>query len=65
MNENLTTITDIDIPLGRMVVIMLKIMLATIPATLLSYLIIFTVFMLFGRGLGGCAALLSAPFAAH
>ncbi len=64
MNENHTTVTDIDIPVGRMVMIILKFMLASIPAVLLFYLIMIPVFLLFGAGLGGCAALVSAPFAA-
>lgn len=65
MEENRTTVSDIDIPFGRMVMIMLKIMLAAIPAALLFYLIMIPVFLLFGLGLGGCAALMSAPFAVH
>ena len=63
MNENRTTVTDIDIPFGRMVVILLKVMLAAIPAALLFYLIMIPVMLLFGLGLGGCAALCSLPFA--
>lgn len=65
MNDNRTTLTDIDIPFGRIVVIMLKFMLAAIPAALLFYLIMIPVFLLFGGLIGGCAALLSAPFPAH
>ncbi len=65
MNDTHTTITDINIPFGRMVLIILKAMLAAIPALLLFYLIIIPVFLLFGLGLGGCTALLSAPFALH
>lgn len=61
MNENRTTITDIDIPFGRMVMIILKAMLAAIPAMLLFYLIMIPIFLLFGLGLGGCAALFSLP----
>jgi len=64
MNENRTTVTDIEIPFGRMVLIILKFMLASIPAILLFYITLIPIFMLFGLGLGGCAALLSAPFAA-
>lgn len=59
MNENRTTITDIDIPFGRMVMIILKFMLAAIPAVLLLYAVIFGVALVFGLGLGGCAALLA------
>jgi hypothetical protein len=65
MNEDRRTVTDIDIPFGRMVIIILEFMLASIPALLLFYLIMIPVLMLFGVGLGGCAALLSAPFGAR
>ncbi len=65
MSENQTTVTDIDIPFGRLIMIILKFMLASIPAVLLFYLIMIPIFMIFGVGLSGCAALLSAPFAAH
>lgn len=56
MNEHndSTTIRDIDIPFGRLVVIMLKIMFAAIPAVLLFYIIcgiVFAIFaMIFGFG---------------
>ena len=43
MEPNQTVITDIDIPMGRLVVIVLKWMVASIPAILLMYLIIFIV----------------------
>ena len=59
MEEHKITITDIRIPFGRMVAIILKFMLAAIPAILLLYLIIFGIALIFGAGLGGCAALLS------
>ncbi len=59
------TVNDIDIPFGRMVVILLKLMLAAIPAALLFYCIMIPIFLLVGLGLGGCAALCSLPFAAH
>ena len=62
MNDNRTIVTDIDIPFGRMIIIILKLMLASIPAALLFYLIMIPVMLLFGLGLGGCAAL-SLPFA--
>lgn len=55
MNE--TTITDINIPFGRMVAIILKWMFASIPAILLMYLImgIFALIMmaLFGSAIYG------------
>ena len=59
MEEHKITITDIRIPFGRMVAIILKFMLAAIPAILLMYLIIFGMALIFGVGLGGCVALLS------
>ena len=59
MSENQTTITDIQIPFGRMVSIILKWMLASIPAILLMWIIMGAVMLIFGAGLGGCAALLS------
>lgn len=62
MNENQTTVTDIDIPFGRMVMIILKFMLASIPAVLLFYLIMIPVFLLFSGMLGGCAALMHGYF---
>ncbi len=61
MNVNRTTVTDVAIPFGRMAIIILKFMLASIPAVLLFYVIMIPVFMLFGLGLGGCTALMAAP----
>ena len=37
--QNQTTITDIDIPFGRLVVIILKLMLAALPAVILFYVV--------------------------
>ncbi len=49
-----TTLTDIDIPFGRLVIIMLKFMLASIPALLCFYAIFavvaFVVMLVFGGG---------------
>ena len=59
MEEQKVTITDVDIPFGRMIAIILKWMLAAIPAIILMYLILFGIALIFGVGLGGCAALLS------
>jgi len=59
MEQHETTITDIRIPFGRMVAIILKWMLASIPAILLMYLIMFGILLVFAGGLGGFAALLS------
>lgn len=59
-NANGVTITNIDIPFGRLIVIMLKMMLASIPAILIMYaalaVIMVVVFMIFGAmglALGG------------
>ena len=38
--DNRTTITDIDIPFGRLVMIFVKVALASIPAMILIYLIL-------------------------
>ena len=43
MNDNRITVTDIDIPFGRMIGILLKLMLAAIPAMLLLYAVIATI----------------------
>ena len=59
MNQNNVTVTNIDIPFGRLVGIILKFMLAAIPAVLLLYAVIFGIALMFGLGLGGCAALMS------
>ena len=59
MNDNRITLTNIDIPFGRMIIIILKVMLASIPAMLLLYAVIFGIMLLFGLGLGGCAALMA------
>lgn len=57
MNEQRVTLADIDIPFGRMVMIILKWMLASIPAALFVWLILGMITLLFGAGIGGCAAL--------
>jgi hypothetical protein len=59
MEQHETTITDIRIPFGRMIAIILKWMLASIPAILLMYLIMFGIMFIFVGGLGGFAALMS------
>lgn len=54
------TVTDINIPFGRLVVIILKFILASIPAMLVIYAIM-AVFMLIILGLfGGAAAVLDS-----
>ncbi len=50
MEDQNITITDIRIPFGRMVAIILKWMLASIPAILLMYLIFFVIAMILGIG---------------
>lgn len=55
MNE--TTITDVNIPFGRMVVIILKWMLASIPAIMLMYLIMGIIALIFMAIFGGLVGL--------
>ena len=45
MNDHGTTLTDVNIPFGRMVMIILKTMLASIPAVLLFYLIMLPIML--------------------
>ncbi len=52
------TIQDIDIPFGRMVSIMLKVMIASIPAMLLFYAIFGILAVIVMAIFGGGAALL-------
>ena len=59
MEEHRVTLANIDIPFGRMVMIILKWMIASIPAVLLMYLLIGLLVLVFGAGIGGCAALMS------
>jgi hypothetical protein len=59
MNANLehrTTITDVDIPFGRMVGIILKLMLASIPAVLIFYAIFGMITLFLVLIFGGAAA---------
>jgi len=51
---------DIDIPFGRMVAILLKIMLAALPAIVLFYTIVFALALLFFVAFGGGLAALGA-----
>ena len=53
MEEQRVTLVNVDIPFGRMVRIILKWMLASIPAILILWMVVF----LFGIGLAGCASL--------
>ena len=51
------TVTDINIPFGRLVGLILKIMLASIPAVLIIYAIMAAIGLLFVGLLGGLGAL--------
>lgn len=51
-------LTDIQIPFGRMVMIILKWSLASIPAVILLWLAMLLVGLLFGLGVGGCSMLM-------
>lgn len=51
------TITDFNIPFGRLVVLILKFMLASIPAVLIMYAIMAAIGLLFVGVLGGLGAL--------
>jgi hypothetical protein len=57
MQEARITISNIDIPFGRMVAIILKWMLASIPAAIILWLVLTAVTLVFGGALAGCAAL--------
>jgi hypothetical protein len=59
MEEQRVTLTDVDIPFGRMVIIILKWMLASIPAVILLWIVVGLITLVFGAGIGGCAALMS------
>jgi len=59
MSDQNTTVTDIDIPFSRLVVIILKFMLASIPALIVFYAILFAVVLGFAMVFGGGAALLN------
>ena len=53
------TVTDIDIPFSRLVVILLKLMLAAIPEMILFYMVFFVLALLFVGVFGGGAAILN------
>ncbi|MFK5924402.1 MAG: hypothetical protein QM496_19675 [Verrucomicrobiota bacterium] len=62
MNSNSpqhTTITNIDIPFGRLVAIIFKIMLAAIPAVMLFYVVFGAIMLVIMMIFGGGAAILS------
>lgn len=54
-----TVVTDIDIPFARLIMIMLKFMLASIPAVLVMYAIMFGVVLVFALLFGGLGALVN------
>lgn len=58
MEEQKVTLVDVDIPFGRMVMIILKWMLASIPAVLLLWLVLGGIALLLGAGIGGCTAMM-------
>lgn len=57
--SNRTTITDIDIPFGRLIMVMLKFMLASIPAMLVMYAIMFIILIIIAMFFGGMGALIN------
>lgn len=58
--SNRTTITDIDIPFGRLIMIMLKFMLASIPAVLVMYAIMGAIILVLALFFGGMEAFMKA-----
>lgn len=56
--ENRIVVNDVDIPFSRLVVIVLKLMLASIPAIILFYIIILGIALGIVAIFGGGAALL-------
>lgn len=58
MNQRMA-VTDVRIPFGRMVIVIFKWMLASIPAAILLWLIVAAITLIFGAGIGGCAALVA------
>jgi uncharacterized membrane protein len=55
-------IRDIDIPFGRLVLLLLKLMLASIPAIIVFYLLFAVLALVFLAIFGGGAALLQSLF---
>ncbi|WP_346891385.1 hypothetical protein [uncultured Roseibium sp.] len=51
--QNKTVLVDIDIPFGRLVMIIIKIALASIPAMIVVWIILGLIMMLFGGIFGG------------
>ncbi len=63
--QQATTLTDINIPFGRLVVILLKLMIASIPALICFYAIIGAIAMAFLLVFGGLGAVLNGLNAHH
>jgi hypothetical protein len=55
VDERRIVITDVDIPFGRLIVILIKIALASIPAMIVAWAIVMAILMLF-------ALVFGAPF---
>jgi len=55
-----TVISDIDIPFGRMVVLILKAMIASIPALICFYLMLAIIGLIFMMAFGGIGAIVHA-----
>jgi len=51
-DKQTTVVSDINIPFGRMVVLILQIMLAGIPAAILFYFVLFLLMALFSALFG-------------
>lgn len=51
-------LVDIDIPFGRLVIIMIKFALAAIPAMFAVWLILFVFMLLFGGLFGGLGSMM-------
>ncbi len=58
-------VNDIDIPFGRLVLILLKVMLASIPAIILFYAVFFGIILIVALLFGGSAALFQHLGAGH
>ena len=58
--EGRVSVVDIDIPFGRMVIIILKWMLASIPAMLVMYAFMGLIWLFIVIVFGGLAAILSS-----
>mgnify|MGYP003611345563 CR=1 FL=1 len=56
-NNQQVILTDVCIPFGRLIIIIFKWMLASIPAVLLMWLLFAFIMLVFGAGVGGCASL--------